>query len=309
VRIGAHESTAGGLYQALLRGEADGCEAVQIFTGFNTRWAPRPLSDEEASTFLSTAAGLGWPVLSHGCYLVNLASPDPALWRRSVGALVQELRRCETLAIPHVVLHPGSHVGAGEQPGLTRVARGLGEVLRRTRGFRAGLLLENTAGQGSTLGGSFAQLARLLELAADAGRLGVCIDTCHAFAAGYDLGTAEGYAAAVAELDRTVGLARVRAFHLNDSRQPLGSRRDRHASIGEGRIGSEAFGRLVNDVRFRDLPAVVETPAEADGRPSFARNIRTLKRLRTGGAIDRRDAGAPRTPAPPSPRSSTRRER
>ena len=110
VRVGAHESTAGGLYQALLRGEADGCEAVQIFTGFNTRWAPRPLADEEASAFLSTAAGLGWPVLSHGCYLVNLASPDPALWRRSVAALVQELRRCETLAIPHVVLHPGSHV-------------------------------------------------------------------------------------------------------------------------------------------------------------------------------------------------------
>jgi deoxyribonuclease-4 len=284
VRIGAHESVSAGLHLAFGRGEADGCEAMQIFSGFNTRWEPRLIEDEEASRFRSEAARLDWPLLSHACYLINLASPDKHLWRRSVEALVLELGRCQTLGIPYVVLHPGAHMGAGEEQGLRRVAKALSDVLRRTDRYEAGVLIENTAGQGTNLGYSFAHLGQLLELVGvDAGheRLGVCIDTCHAFAAGYDLRTPRGYREAFTELARAIdGLQRIKAFHLNDSMRELGSRIDRHASIGEGRLGRASFARLVNDPRFSDLPAVVETPPEADGRSSFARNIRALKNLR-----------------------------
>lgn len=288
MRIGAHESVSAGLHLAFGRGEADGCEAMQIFSGFNTRWEPRFIEDEEASRFRSEAARLEWPLLSHACYLINLASPDPRLWRRSVEALVLELGRCQNLGIPYVVLHPGAHMGAGEEQGLQRVGEALSEALRRTDRYEAGVLLENTAGQGTNLGYSFAHLGRLLEMVggdADLERLGVCIDTCHAFAAGYDLGTRRGYREALEELAHAVGgLQRIRAFHLNDSKRGRGSRIDRHASIGEGRLGRASFARLVNDSRFSDLPAVVETPPETDGRSSFARNIRMLKKLRLTGA-------------------------
>jgi deoxyribonuclease IV len=280
--IGAHESVAGGLHTAFARGEADGCEAMQLWTGYNTRWAPRVIDDEDASRFCSEAAHLGWPLLSHASYLINLASPDPALHRRSLEALLLELERCESLGIAGVVLHPGSHVGAGEAGGIRRVGRALAELHRRTPGFAVRVLLENTAGQGHTLGHAFAQLGRIIAATwHQPERLGVCIDTCHAFAAGYDLRDAAGYDAALAELAAALGgLERVQAFHLNDSRKGPGSRVDRHASIGEGQLGTAPFVRLVNDPRFAAVPAVVETPAEPDGSSSFARNIRTLKGLR-----------------------------
>jgi deoxyribonuclease-4 len=276
VRIGAHESTAGGLHSAFARAEADGCEALQIFTGYNTRWAERPLDDVEASLFLSEAARAnGAPLLSHCCYLINLASPERRLWRRSVDALCAELERCETLGIAGAVLHPGSHMGSGERAGLARAAAALGEVHRRTPGYRARVLLENTAGQGNTLGRRFEQLGWLLDRTPGGERLGVCVDTCHAFAAGYDLS-----AATLAELDRHVGLDRVLAFHLNDSLRARGSRVDRHTHVGEGELGLAPFARLVNDPRLTDVPGIVETPPLPDGSSSFARNIETLKRLR-----------------------------
>jgi len=286
--IGAHESVAGGLHTAFARGEADGCEALQIWTGYNTRWAPRVVDDEEASRFRSEAARLGWPLLSHASYLINLASPDPALWERSVDALTLELERCETLGIGGVVLHPGSHLGEGERGGIRRIARALDELHRRTPGFAANLLLENTAGQGATLGRTFEQLGQILAgTRREPERVGVCIDTCHAFAAGYDLRGAAGCAAAVEALAAALGggLAPLRAFHLNDSRRELGSRVDRHASVGEGALGADAFAPLVNDPRFATVPAVVESPLEPDGSPSFARNIRALRALRRGGAV------------------------
>jgi deoxyribonuclease-4 len=279
LRIGAHESTAGGLHSAFARGEADGCEALQIFTGYNTRWAERPLDDVEASLFLSEAARTGGvPLLSHCCYLINLASPAQSLWQRSVDALCGELDRCETLGILGAVLHPGSHMGAGEREGLDRVAAALGEVHRRTAGYRARVLLENTAGQGNTLGHRFEHLGWLLDHTPDGERLGVCVDTCHALAAGYDL--ALDYEQTLAELQRHVGLDRVLAFHLNDSRRELGSRVDRHTHVGEGELGLAPFARLVNDPRFADVPGIVETPPLPDGKSSFAKNIRRLKRLR-----------------------------
>jgi len=286
MRIGAHESTAGGLHTAFARGEADGCEALQIFSGYNTRWATRPLDDEQASLFRSEAARLEHvPLLSHCCYLINLATRDSALWQRSIDALAEELDRCETLGIPGAVLHPGSHVGQGEGEGLARVAAALGEVHARTRGYRTRVLLENTAGQGDTLGHRFEQLGWLLEHTPGGDRLGLCIDTCHALAAGYDLRTRAGYERTLEELERRVGLARVAVFHLNDSRRERGSRVDRHAHVGEGAIGSAAFGYLVNDPRFAEIPGIVETPCEPDGSSSFGRNIRKLKSLRCRRAM------------------------
>ena len=283
MKIGAHESIAGGLHLALDRGEADGCEAMQLWTGFNTRWAPRELEHEDASRFLSEAVRLGWPLLSHASYLINLASPDPELWERSVEALALELDRCETLGLKGVVLHPGSHLGEGARGGIVRVARALDELHLRTPGYATRVLLENTAGQGAVLGSRFEELGRIIAACRrEPERLAVCVDTCHAFAAGYDLRDAAGYGAALDELRRALGggLERVQAFHLNDSRRGLGSRVDRHASVGEGELGLAAFRRLVNDRRFAAVPAVVETPPEPDGSSSFGRNIRTLKALR-----------------------------
>lgn len=278
--LGAHESTAGGLYTAFARGAADGCEALQIFTAYNTRWAPRPLDHLEASLFLSEQAHHQLPLVSHCCYLINLASPQPQLWRRSVMALVQELQRCEMLGIAGAVLHPGAHMGLGETAGLRRVARALSEVHHHTRGFSCRVLLENTAGQGTTLGHRFEQLAWLLEHTVDGHRLGLCIDTCHAFAAGYELRSPQGLRRTLEQLDHLVGLERVHAFHLNDALRPRGSRVDRHAHIGEGELGQVPFASLVNDPRLARVPGLVETPPEADGSTSFARNIRRLKALR-----------------------------
>jgi deoxyribonuclease IV len=286
--VGAHESTAGGLHRALGRGEADGCEALQIFTSFNTRWAPRAPSDEEASLLRSEQARLGWPLLSHACYLVNLASPDEELRRRSLEALYQDMLVAESLGVDGLVLHPGSHLGDGAPAGIRRVAAALGELHRRTRGYHLRILLENTAGQGDSLGARIEELGQLLDRTPQGDRLGVCLDTCHACAAGYALASAAGYERTMALLQRCVGLDRVRAFHLNDSRRPCGSRVDRHAHIGEGALGLRAFRRLVNDPRFTAIPAIVETPPEPDGTPSFARNIAVLKRLRA------RSARAPR---------------
>jgi len=281
MRIGAHESTAGGLHAAIARAEADGCEALQHFTGFPSRWEERELDHEGASLFRSEGARLPHlPLLAHCGYLINLASPEASLWQRSLDALVEELQRCETLGIRAAVLHPGSHRGAGVQAGLRRVARALDEALQRTEGFAVRLLLENTAGQGDCLGYRFEQLGWLLAHTPRGERLGICLDTCHAFVAGYNLAQQRGYDQLLAELERHVGLARLEAFHLNDSRGAAGSRLDRHAQIGEGQIGAPAFARLVNEPCFAEVPALVESPPDPDGRPSFARNVRRLKALR-----------------------------
>jgi deoxyribonuclease-4 len=290
--IGAHESSAGGLHLAFRRGEADGCEALQVFTSFNMRWARRPIRDDELSLFRSEQARLGWPVLSHAMYLANLASPDACLRDRSVQALHRDLAIAETLGLVGVVLHPGSHMSAGADEGVRNVCAALGELHRRTAGFTARLLLENTAGQGHALGATIAELGRIIGGTAGGERLGVCIDTCHACAAGYDLASAAGYEAFVDELARHVGLDRVGAFHLNDSLRARGSRVDRHAHIGEGELGRAAFARLVSDPRFARTPGVVETPLEPSGATSFARNIRRLKRLRRATGRPPRDPRA-----------------
>lgn len=281
MKLGAHESTAGGVYTAFQRGAEDGCEALQIFTASNVQWNARDIDEEEASLFRGELEHYAWPVMTHASYLINLASPDGALWSKSLESLWSEVERCELLGIDFVVFHPGSHVGDGEANGLRRVAAALKELADRARGYDVQILVENTAGQGSNLGYTFEHLHTILDDSSP--DIGVCIDTCHAFAAGYDFTSLDGYNTMCAALERAIGLNSVRAFHLNDSKHPCKSRLDRHATVGEGQIGLEAFRLLVNDSRFVDTPAVVETPPLPDGSPSFAHNLHILKGLRRSG--------------------------
>lgn len=279
MRLGAHESISGGLHKAFDRAQSVGCDAMQIFVKSNRTWAVKPLTDEDIALFKTKAEETSiHPVVAHTSYLLNLASPKDDLWQKSRDALIIELERCETLEIPYLVLHPGSHVGSGEEAGLARVAQALGEVHAATTGFRARILLENTAGQGTNLGYKFEHLAWLIEHAAEGERLGVCLDTCHVFAAGYDLRAAEEYKATMAEFDRTIGLTRLKALHLNDSKGDLGSRKDRHEHIGQGHIGLEGFRNLLNDPRLEGLPGLLETPKGDDLRED-RENLAVLREL------------------------------
>ncbi len=277
--FGAHCSIAGGLHRAAeIAAELDS-GTVQLFTKNANQWSARPIADSEAKAFKAAVrqARLKHPT-AHDSYLINLAAPGEELFAKSVAAFVDELTRAEQLGLSYLVTHPGAHVGSGEDAGLRRVTEGLDEALRRTAGYKVKVLLENTAGQGTCLGHRFEHLARLIADSADPGRLAVCFDTCHAFAAGYDLSTQEGYDATFAEFARVVGLRKLKAFHVNDSARPLGSRVDRHAGIGLGRIGEAAFRRLANDPRFAKHPMILETPKEdAAGRPMDPVNLGKLR--------------------------------
>ena len=231
------------------------------------------------------ASGIG-PVVSHASYLINLASTSPALREQSIGAMGDEMDRAEALGLLGVVLHPGAYTVGSEADGLTLIADALLELLRSRRRGKTMILLEHTAGQGTALGSTFEQLASIIAKANDHRRLGVCLDTCHLIASGYDLSTAEGYASTFGQFGRIVGFDRLKAFHLNDSKKPLGSRVDRHEHIGQGHLGLEPFRRIVNDRRFRDLPMLLETP-KAEGKATGAisvdpldeRNLNTLRDL------------------------------
>ena len=261
MRLGAHESIAGGLYKAFDRAQSAGCETMQIFVKPNRRWAVKPLTEEDVARFKAKSEETGIrPVVGHASYLLNLATPDEALWTKSRDMLIVELERCEALGVPYLVLHPGSHMGTGEEAGLARVAQALGDVHAATPGFCAQVLLETTAGQGSGLGHRFEHLAWLMEHAPEGERVGVCVDTCHIFAAGYELRAPEGYAATMEAFDRIVGIGRLKALHLNDSKGELGNRKDRHEHIGKGHIGLDGFRNLLNDPRLAGLPALLETP-------------------------------------------------
>jgi deoxyribonuclease-4 len=279
MQLGAHESIAGGLYKAFERAQSATCDAVQIFVKSNRSWAVKPLEEDEIAQFKAKAEETGIrPVVAHTSYLLNLGTPDELLWEKSRNMLITELERCEALEVPWLVLHPGSHVGSGEKAGLERVAQGLGEVHAATPGFRARILLETTAGQGDSLGHTFEQLARIIELTPQGERLGVCLDTCHVFAAGYELRTVEGYAATMEAFDKAIGLQRLKALHLNDSKGELGERKDRHEHIGKGHIGLEGFRNVVNDPRLAGLPGLLETP-KGDDLEEDRENLRVLRSL------------------------------
>jgi len=287
--IGAHESIAGGYYRAVERAAACGCDCVQLFTKNNSRWQAKPITPEDARRF---RAALGQLAISHptahASYLINLASPDRTIWRRSVDAFVTELRRAEMLGIGYLVTHPGSYTSGTEARGLRRVVRALNEAHRQTQSLRVKCLLETTAGQGTSLGWRFEQLAAILDRVEDPDRLGVCFDTCHVFAAGYPLGSKREYQATMKALDVTVGLNKVKAFHLNDSRHALGSRVDRHARVGRGKMGLEPFRRLLADRRFHKIPMFLETPkGKENGVDLDVINLQVLR-----GLIGRPKAGA-----------------
>jgi deoxyribonuclease IV len=278
-RLGAHMSIAGGLHLALYRGREVGCSVVQIFLKNQRQWRARELTALDGTLWKRARRTTGIrTVFAHATYLINLATPHALEWAHAVAAFHDELERAEALGLPFVVIHAGSHRGVGLPGGITRVVRALDELVTRTAGFRVRIVLENSAGGGHTLGRSLAELAAILGRAACPERLGVCLDTCHLFAAGYDVRTREGYERLVEECRATIGLAPIAAFHLNDSRAQFGSGRDCHEHIGRGQLGLAPFRWLLNDPRFARVPKVLETPKEPEPTMDI-RNLATLRRL------------------------------
>jgi len=270
-------SIAGGPANALLRGQRIGCETVQIFTRNANRWRSKELTPTQIEDFQQARVATGiYPVIAHSSYLINLGTPDDDLWQRSLDALLVEMGRCQQLGIRDYVLHPGAHKGSGEETGLRRIATALDAALSATAGAEVRIALENTAGQGSSLGYRLEHLAWLVEHVEHPERLGVCFDTAHALAAGYEFRLSESYATLWDRFDDLIGIDRLRVVHLNDSKRDLGSRVDRHQHIGKGFVGLEAFRMLVNDRRLRSVPMVLETPKG----PDLVEDIENLAVLR-----------------------------
>ena len=256
-----------------------GCRVLQIFVKNNNRWVGKPIERPEAREFRSASRGAGFArVIAHTSYLINLASPDADLRRKSIESLAEEIDRCARLGIRDLVLHPGAHCGEGEAAGVARIAASLDEAFDRTGGARVRILLETAAGQGSCVGHRFEHLRDILGAVRNPRRVAACLDTCHVHAAGYDLVTRAGYAETIEAFDRTVGLARLAAIHVNDSKKPRGSRVDRHEHIGRGHIGRRGFRNLMTDPRLAAVPKFLETPK--DETLAFDRaNLATLRRL------------------------------
>ena len=277
--LGSHVSTAGGLAKAFERAESVGCGAFQIFTKNNFQWSGKPIGREEAAEFRALLAAKRMPIGSHGGYLINLGAVTGPNLEKSLASTIEELSRAELLGIPFVVLHPGNHLGAGEKTGIRMIAAHLKKVLTATKKSPVRVALETTAGQGTSIGCRFEHLAELYDLIGHPERLAVCFDTCHVFAAGYDIGS--GPEKILREFDRVVGLKQIVMFHLNDSKGGLGSRLDRHEHIGKGKIGLEAFRVILNERLFREVPKILETPKDAAGH--FDRkNLKLLRSLVRG---------------------------
>lgn len=279
MRLGAHMPTRGGVWRALERGAQLGCEVVQLFVKNNMQWFGRPLAPPELDLYANTRAGCALAaVFGHTGYLINVAAPPSTNRDHSIRSLIQEVQLAASLDLPFLVLHPGAHLGQGEEHGLRQAAAALDEVFAATRELPVRIALENTAGQGTCLGYRLEHLAALYDMVQQPARLGVCLDTAHLFAAGYDLRQAGAWDAVVAEVSRLVGLDQILAVHLNDSKAPLGSRVDRHAGIGQGHLGAEAFRPLLNDPRFADTPGCLETPKSPDLHED-AENLAVLRSL------------------------------
>lgn len=280
-RFGAHMSIAGGHQNAVAAATKIGFDTIQIFTKGNQQWSAPPLTDAAAKVFRDavTDAGLGQPV-GHTSYLINLASPDDGTRGKSLKALIDEIERAEALGLSDLVLHPGAHMKQGVEEGIKKIVAGLDEVHQATAGMQVRVALETTAGQGTSIGCELEHLSAIIDGVAAPERLSVCVDTCHIFAAGYALDPAESYDNWIEQLERTIGIERVRLWHINDSVKPLGSRVDRHAGIGLGLIPIAVFERILNDSRFDQCPMILETPkGEEDGQDLDARNLDQLRRL------------------------------
>lgn len=277
--LGAHLSVAGGVDKSFQRAVDLNCTAFQIFTKSNRQWQAKDLTPDEIDRYHEQQQATGiTPVVCHASYLLNLGTPDEVLWHKSIEALVIELERCEQLKIPYLVLHPGSHVKSGPEAGLVRIAQALDIIHDRLNGYEVQVALEISAGQGTSLGSSFEEIRQMLDRTKNPERLAVCFDTCHALVAGYEFRTPETYEAMLQEFDRIIGLDRLKVIHLNDSEKDLGSHVDRHAHIGEGCIGLEAFGYFLNDPRFKTTPFLLETPVDNDPEDN-ERNLKALRSL------------------------------
>jgi deoxyribonuclease-4 len=282
--FGAHVSVSGGVDKAFARGEQFSMDAIQVFTKSERQWKAKPLADDVVERWFAEQERTGIDrIVTHASYLINLASPKDDLREKSMLSFQEELERCDTLGIPSLVIHPGSHVGSGEEAGLAAVAASLNAIHDRVPDVRCQTLLETTAGQGTNLGRRFEELAEIIDQVEAKDRVMVCLDTCHIFAAGYDFRTEAGYADVMGEFDEVIGLDRLKAIHLNDSKFPFGSNRDRHEHIGEGEIGLEGFRHLVNDERLAGIPALLETE-KGDDNVEDGRNLATLRGL-VGAAV------------------------
>lgn len=280
LELGAHVSAAGGVDLALIRANDFAMTACQLFTKSERQWAAKPLEPDVVERFLANQSQFGFKhLVAHDSYLINVASPNPEMWEKSRQALSLELERCDTLGIPYLVSHPGAHMGEGPDAGITRVAQAINRIHDESPAGKAMILIETTAGQGSALGRSFEEIAGILDQVQDQSRIGVCVDTCHIFAAGYDIRDPETYQATMAAFDSIVGIPNLKCLHLNDSKKGLGLHVDRHAHIGQGEIGLAAFGFFLNDARLSGLPGILETPKEAPKFEEDRMNLETLRSL------------------------------
>lgn len=279
ILLGAHMSTSGGVHTAVDRATSIGCTALQVFTKNNNQWNAKPLTDDDIQNYKRKIADASIaPVVAHDSYLINLCATNPDILKKSRAAFIDELTRCEQLGIQLLNFHPGAHGGAGEEEGIKRIIESLNIAHNETKGFTVLSLVEATAGQGTAIGYRFEHLEKIINGVDEPKRMAVCIDTCHIFAAGYELRTEEGYAKTFREFDDVVGINRLAAFHVNDSKKGFGSHVDRHEHIGKGMIGTQGFTFLMNDKRFAGIPKILETP-KSDDLHEDAENIKVLRGL------------------------------
>ena len=277
--LGAHLSTKGGLHTVFERAAAIDAKALALWAKNGNQWKGKPLTDDALKLFANSRTVK--PIFTHASYLINLATTNREFHRKSIAAMIDELDRAERLGAAGVVLHPGAHMGAGANDGIDQIARSFDVIHAAIPDHKAVTLLETSAGQGSCVGCTFAELGAIIDRVDDKKRLAVCIDTCHIFAAGHEIRTRDGYERMIEDVERHVGIHRVALFHINDSKKPLGSRVDRHEHIGDGHIGVEAFRMLLNDERFRGIPQLLETPKPVE-HESDRRNLATLRALIEG---------------------------
>ena len=277
--LGAHMSIAGGVDKAIERGAALSCTAIQLFTKNANQWKGKPFEKEEIERFAALRKESNiFRILAHNAYLINLASSNNSLRTKSINALIDEMGRCMALSIPCIIIHPGAHLGAGEDEGIKNIINSLNIIMDKTGGWQLDIALETTAGQGTNIGYRFEHLARIIDGIKDKERIKVCLDTCHIFAAGYDISTTEGYYIVMKEFDRIVGIDRLICLHLNDCKREFGSRIDRHEHIGKGTLGALPFRLIMNDRRLGNIPKIIETPKDKDMK-NDRRNLGVLRKM------------------------------
>ena len=282
ILLGAHMSIAGGVNKAIERGAALSCTAIQLFTKNANQWKGKPFAKEKIERFAELRKKSNiFRILVHNAYLINLASYNNSLRTKSINALIDEIGRCKALSIPCIIIHPGAHLGAGEDEGIKNIINGLNIALTKTNGWPVDIALETTAGQGTNIGYRFEHLSRIIDGIKDNERVKVCLDTCHIFTAGYDISFAEGYVNVMKEFDRIIGFDRLVCFHVNDCKKGLGSRIDRHEHVGKGTLGALLFRLIMNDRRFENIPKIIETPKGNDMK-NDRRNLNVLRKMADG---------------------------